>query len=100
MNPNGEPRKLLPSLDVDYVDSFFNEIDNVSLTREEEILLLQKIAREKITIKEEPIEHEACKENHEPLTNDSISKNSYSSQRNQKMRQCRSRWNLEAMISK
>lgn len=70
MNPNGEPRKLLPSLDVDYVDSFFNEIDNVSLTREEEILLLQKIAREKITIKEEPIEHEACKENHEPLTND------------------------------
>lgn len=70
LNPNGEPRKLLPSLDVNYVDSFFNEIDNVSLTREEEIRLLQNIAREKITIKEEPLEQESCKGNHDPLTND------------------------------
>lgn len=70
LNPNGEPRKLLPSLDVNYVDSFFNEIDNVSLTREEEIRLLQNIAREKINIKEEPLEQEACKGNHDSLTND------------------------------
>lgn len=70
LNPAGEPRKLLPSLDAFYVDSFFNEIDHVSLTREEEIILLQNIAKGKITVKEEPIEQEACKENHEPLAND------------------------------
>jgi hypothetical protein len=69
VNPVSEPRKLLPSLDAFYVDSFFNEIDHVSLTREEEIILLQNVAKGKITVKEEPVEQEACKENHEPLTN-------------------------------
>lgn len=39
MNLNGELWKFLLSFDVDYVDLFFNEIDNVLLMREEEILL-------------------------------------------------------------
>lgn len=38
--------------------------------REEEILLFQKIVREKIIIKEEFIEYEVCKENYEFLMND------------------------------
>ncbi|KAK3092513.1 hypothetical protein FSP39_003837 [Pinctada imbricata] len=51
-----QPKKLLPSLDVTFVDSFFDEINNISLSREDEIRLLQSCCEETVAVKKEPID--------------------------------------------
>ena len=56
-NSHQAPRKLLPSLDVSFVDSFFDEISNVSLSREDEIRLLESyVEKEHVVVKKEPVD--------------------------------------------